>query len=79
MRHQTRRYCFSLAERLGCTVAELLNKIDSQELAEWVAYDRTNDEDWSKAYIKECERLKSSQASDEAKTRALKSLFGVNR
>jgi hypothetical protein len=33
-------FVFSLAERLGMTVAELLERIDSTELAEWLAYAR---------------------------------------
>jgi hypothetical protein len=34
-----RRFYFKLALSLGCTVKELLTRIDSHELTEWVAYD----------------------------------------
>ena len=33
-----RRFYFRLALALGCTVRELLERLDSQELAEWTAY-----------------------------------------
>ena len=38
--HPERRFYFALAERLGCTVAELLARISSRELTEWMAYMR---------------------------------------
>jgi len=34
----TRLFEFKLAAKLGCTVKELLQRIDRQELIEWVAY-----------------------------------------
>jgi glycosyltransferase A (GT-A) superfamily protein (DUF2064 family) len=33
-------FAFSLAERLGMTVKELLARMDSQELSEWLAFDK---------------------------------------
>ena len=46
-----RRYCFQLCERLGgMTVRQMLANMDALELAEWAAYDRTNDEEWVKKY-----------------------------
>ncbi|PCI51396.1 MAG: hypothetical protein COB49_01965 [Alphaproteobacteria bacterium] len=35
-----RRFAFRLAALLGCTVRELLARIDARELAEWQAYYR---------------------------------------
>ena len=35
-----RRFAFRLAALLGCTVRELLIRIDARELAEWQAYYR---------------------------------------
>ncbi|MDQ7019612.1 MAG: DUF4035 domain-containing protein [Robiginitomaculum sp.] len=35
-----RRFAFRLAAQLGCTVRELLARIDARELAEWQAYYR---------------------------------------
>lgn len=33
-----RRFYFSLAEKLGMTVCDLLRRLDSAELTEWMAY-----------------------------------------
>jgi len=71
-----RRYCFILAERLGTTVIDLQNKISSQELSEWMAYDLTNDKNWLEDYQKEQERLASKQLDDEARLKAFKRLLG---
>jgi hypothetical protein len=38
--HPERRFYFALAEKLGMTVGELLGKISSKELTEWMAYYR---------------------------------------
>lgn len=35
-----RRFCFRLALALGMTVKELMSRIDSAELSEWIAYHR---------------------------------------
>lgn len=40
MERPLRRFLFRLAIRLGCTVRELLLRIDSAELSEWIAFDR---------------------------------------
>lgn len=37
MGHPERRFYFELAESLGCTVSELLDRITSAELTEWKA------------------------------------------
>lgn len=34
-----RRFYFRLALALGCTVSELLDRVDSAELTEWIAFD----------------------------------------
>jgi hypothetical protein len=36
----TRRFYFRLALALGCTVGELLDRMDSKELSEWIAFDQ---------------------------------------
>lgn len=71
-----RRYCFSLAERLGLTVRELLERMDSTEISEWIAYDNTNNEKWVEKYKYE-ESLAASRAmSKEEKLKAFKRLLG---
>ena len=40
-------FYFSLAEKLGMTVAKLLSEIDSVELAEWAAYYKIKQEEES--------------------------------
>ncbi|MCJ7808134.1 MAG: hypothetical protein MUP73_05480 [Dehalococcoidia bacterium] len=45
MRDPGRRFYFFLAEKLGCTVGELLSRISSSELIEWAAhFHLTNEE-----------------------------------
>lgn len=38
--HPERRFYFALAEKLGMTVGELLRRMSSLELTEWMAYYR---------------------------------------
>jgi hypothetical protein len=51
------------------TVREMLERMDAQELAEWHAYDRTNDEDWIKNY-------KSQNIDEEAMMKQMQAFFG---
>lgn len=37
-----RQFYFELALAIGCTVRELLQRIDSREISEWAAYYRIN-------------------------------------
>ena len=39
-RSPLRLFAFRLARRMGCTVGELLGRIDSRELSEWIAFER---------------------------------------
>jgi hypothetical protein len=48
-----RRFCFGLASELGCTVAELLDRISSAELTEWMAWYRVEEEDRAEAEKRE--------------------------
>lgn len=70
MAHPFRRYCIELSIRLGYTVGELLEKVDSQGLAEYIAYDRTNDETWAAKY-------QSSNKSEEDMAEDIKKFFGI--
>lgn len=69
MTRGSRIYYFRLAERLGKTVKQLLNEIDAHELAEWMAYDMTQDEDWVNDF-------KAKNMSDEQRSAEMRKLFG---
>lgn len=71
-----RRYCFYLAERLKMTVNELLSRMTSKEISEWMAYDRTNSQEWLDAYNREKE-LESFDPQLQAQQ--LKQLLGGSR
>ena len=58
------------------SVTRLMSELDSREIAEWMAYDKTNDEEWIKQYNKELELEMSRQMSDEQKLLAFKKLLG---
>ncbi len=75
MTRQFRRYCFSLAERLGMTVKRLLDTMDSQEISEWMAFDLTNNEEWLKAYNQQREMELDKQRTDEQRLAAFKRVF----
>ena len=44
-----RRFCFGLARDLSMTVAELLDRITSAELSEWMAWHQVEEEDRAEA------------------------------
>lgn len=74
-----RRFYFTLALKLGMTVKNLLNDIDSHELSEWIAYFMTRDEDWVKNYDKQKEIEAQSESSLEDKVKAARTLFGIKK
>lgn len=71
-----RRYCFYLASQLKMTVRELLEKLDSRELAEWMAYDMTQNTEWQKSYQVEKELEESKKMTDMQQLQAFKALLG---
>ena len=71
-----RRYCYHLASRLKMSVKRLMDELDSREIANWMAYDMTNDDKWLEKYNKERELELSRQMSDEEKLIAFKKLLG---
>lgn len=77
MHQHFRRYCFRLADRLKMSVQELLNTLNSAEIAEWMAYDVTCSEEWVENYNKELELEMSRNMSDDEKLQAFKTLLGV--
>lgn len=78
MHRQFRRYCFYLADRLKMSVKKLLKELDSHEIAEWMAYDLTNNKEWISKYNKQLELEASRQMSQEDKVAAFKRLFKGN-
>lgn len=76
MQRPMRRYTFALAERLGRTVAQLLDNISSSELAEWIAYDKTLDKEWVEKFNHEQELERQEALSLEERSEMLKKLFG---
>lgn len=75
MNRHFRRYCFALASRLKMTVKRLLKELDSHEIAEWMAYDMTCNQDWIKQYEHDQELERSKQMSPEEKLAAFKALL----
>lgn len=71
VRH-SRRYYFGLAERLGMTVRELLERIDARELSEWMAYDLTQCDKWAEEY-------RQSNMTPEQVSHEMKRLFGLTK
>jgi hypothetical protein len=59
MRDPGRRFYFILAEKLGCTVGELLSRISSSEITEWVAH---------LSLMNEEEKVGRARAESKAKT-----------
>ncbi len=70
-----RRYLFSLAERMGVTVNELLRKMNSREISEWWAYDLTKTPGFLKAYRAEKEAEAQSKLSGEQLKARFKQVF----
>lgn len=59
------------------TVTELLDKMTSYEISEWMAYDRTNNEEWRDTYF-HSEQLKVV-LSPEEQAKALKRLLSGSK
>lgn len=57
------------------TVKQLLEELDSGEIAEWMAYDLTCDTEWLKKYNKNQELERSKQLSPEEKLKIFKQIF----
>lgn len=75
MSHPFRRYCFSLGERLGKSLNEVL-QLSSLELSEWMAYDLTREEKWSENYNKKQELERQKSMSNQERADLLKQLLG---
>lgn len=72
-----RRYCFSLAERLGYGHPRIMYMyLTVQDIVEWMAFDRTQDPEYIKAYNEKIQIEKSAELDAEERSRMIKQLFG---
>lgn len=72
-----RRYSFHLAERLGYSKPEELYKVlDSNEISEWMAFDRTMNPEWLKEYNDQAEKEEILSKSLEEQSELVKKLLG---
>ena len=67
-----RNYCYMLAEKLGMSVKRLLTEMDSNEIAEWMAFDLSRTEEFQERWEKE----KSKNLSDQEYAARFKALLG---
>lgn len=58
------------------SVDTLLKTMDSKEISEWMAFDKTCDESWQKEHERQKELELSRQMSDEDRLKAFKALLG---
>lgn len=70
-----RYYCFSLAEKLHLTIDELLNKLDSNEISEWMAYDLSKTEKFQDKIEAERQAKESAEMTGKQKASLFKSFF----
>ncbi len=61
--------------RLGMTVNEMLGKLDSAEISEWMAYDMTCDSKWIKQQEEEREKQNFRKLSQEEQLKMFKQFF----
>ena len=64
-----------LGEKLGKSISEIM-LMPSDEICEWMAYDLTNNKEWTEQYSKERELEIQKSMSDEEKAEMFKRLFG---
>lgn len=69
-----RRFCFTLAEKLGKSYSEI-EQLSSKELSEWMAYFQTQDEKWLTNYYNELDAEKQ-RADPEYAAMKLKAILG---
>lgn len=76
MRHPFKRYCFTLAEKLGKHIDEIL-ALDSSTITEWMAYHQTCNEEWLSQYRNDEELNRQSKMDADTQANMIKSLFGL--
>ena len=71
-----RLYCLSLVERLGFkTLNALYAEMDNNDIMEWSAYDKTQNEEWRKAYKLELDLKKQQNQTLEEEAERIKAMF----
>lgn len=78
MRRPLRRFCYSLAEKLGVSVQTVFN-MSSAEVSEWSAFYLTQNDKWLAGYHKEIEFERQAALTPEELTAEFKKVFGVSR
>lgn len=69
-------YAFALTERLGYkTVKELYETMDADEFTAWLAYDKSNDEDFRKKVLEELEEERQLKLSVKERFNQMKMMF----
>lgn len=69
-----RRFCFSIAEKLGKDIDEVL-EWDSTKLIEWAAYYKTQDEEWVKNFEEQRQLEEQRGATPEEKAQRMRAFF----
>ena len=64
-----------LASKLKMTVKELLSRMDSKEITEWMAYYTTESEQFKEDYERQQELHRQSEMNEEARAERIKSLL----
>ena len=71
-----RLYCLSLVERLGFkTLDRLYQEMDNNQIMEWWAFDKTQNQDWLKEYNTQVSLEKQQNQTLEEEAERIKAMF----
>ncbi len=71
-----RLYCLSLVERLGFkTLDRLYQEMDNNQIMEWWAFDKTQNQDWLKEYNTQISLEKQQNQTLEEEAERIKAMF----
>jgi len=71
-----RLYCLSLVERLGFkTLDRLYAEMDNNQIMEWWAFDKTQNQDWIKEYNTQVNLEKQQNQTLEEEAERIKAMF----
>jgi hypothetical protein len=71
-----RLYCLSLVERLGFkTLDALYAEMDNNQIMEWWAFDKTQNQDWLKEYNTQVNLEKQQNQTLEEEAERIKAMF----
>ena len=74
MNRPFRRFCFSLADKQGIDVDEVL-QWDSIKITEWAGYYKTQNEEWLKEYEEEKQLEEQRNSNAEEKANRIRAFF----